>query len=57
MAGSRSVRRIDVSTGDTIGWQYETYDAAGNVRIIRPQWDGPGPHFYYDASGNYTGTG
>ena len=58
MAGARAVRTIDLSTGDTVAWQYETYDAAGNVRIIRPQWDtGPGPHFYYDANGNFTGMG
>lgn len=57
MAGSRTVRTIDLSTGDTIGWQYETYDAVGNVRIIRAQWRyEPGPHFYYDANGNFTGT-
>ena len=58
MAGARAVRTIDTSSGDTIGWQYETYDNAGNVRIIRPQWgDVPGPHFYYDANGNFTGAG
>lgn len=58
MAGARAVRTIDTSTGDTIGWQYETYDNAGNVRIIRPQWgDVAGPHFYYDANGNFTGAG
>jgi RHS repeat-associated protein len=58
MAGARAVRTIDTSSGDTIGWQYETYDDAGNIRIIRPQWgDVPGTHFYYDAIGNFTGAG
>ncbi|HEV7677026.1 MAG TPA: hypothetical protein VGQ42_00485 [Candidatus Dormibacteraeota bacterium] len=58
MAGSRGVKTIDMLSGDNVGWQYETYDSAGNVRIIRPQLDmGPGPHYYYDANGDLRGAG
>lgn len=56
MAGARSVSTIDTATGDTVAWQYETYDAAGNVRSIRPQWGSiQGPHFLFDADGNLIG--
>jgi hypothetical protein len=54
MAGARAVRTIETSTGDTLNWQLETYDSAGNVRGIRPQsGDERGPHYIYDANGNF----
>lgn len=56
MAGAREARMIDKATGATVRWQYETYDAAGNVRSIRPQWGSiRGPHFIFDANGNLLG--
>jgi RHS repeat-associated protein len=53
MVGARGVDTIDTTTGRTIGWQYETYDTAGNVRRIRPA---TGDVYYeYDQNGNLVG--
>jgi hypothetical protein len=56
IAGARPVATVDTATGHTVGWRYETYDSAGNVRSIRPQWGAiKGPHFIFDADGNLLG--
>lgn len=54
MIGQRTVREWDPATGLERTW-LETVDAAGNVRIVRPETGGPKVHHLFDAEGNYVG--
>ena len=54
MAAARRVREWDPSTGLTRTW-YETLDAAGRVRSVRPMSVEPSRHYVFDASGNFVG--
>ncbi|MDY7095748.1 MAG: hypothetical protein SX243_22465 [Acidobacteriota bacterium] len=52
MVGRRLVREWDPATGAQRTW-FETLDASGNVRIVRPETGGPKVHHVFDAEGNY----
>lgn len=52
MVGRRLVREWDPATGAQRTW-FETLDASGNVRIVRPESGGPKVHHVFDAEGNY----
>jgi len=54
MIGQRTVREWDPATGLERTW-LETVDAAGNVRIVRPETGGTKVHYLFDAKGNYVG--
>jgi len=55
MSGARLVREWDPTTGVERSW-YETIDHDGNIRIVRPQTDGPKVHYTFGADGSYTGS-
>jgi RHS repeat-associated protein len=52
--GRRIVREWDPSSGAMRTW-HETIDAAGNVRVVRPETGGSKIHYFFDAVGNYLG--
>lgn len=54
MIGQRTVREWNPTTGLERTW-LETVDAAGNVRIVRPETGGPKVQYVFDAEGNYVG--
>ncbi|MFC8597676.1 polymorphic toxin-type HINT domain-containing protein [Isoptericola sp. NPDC057191] len=57
MIGRRLVREWDPGTGAKRLW-HETVDAAGRVRIVRPDVSvtgGTKVHYLFDAAGNFTG--
>jgi RHS repeat-associated protein len=54
MIGRRLVRERNPVTDVSRTW-HETLDAAGNVRIVRPQTVGEKLHYFFDALGTYIG--
>jgi RHS repeat-associated protein len=54
MAGNRKVREINPVTGQRRVWM-ETYDYAGNVRIVSPK-NGDEVHYLFDPMGVFSGT-
>lgn len=55
MVGQRVVREWNPAMGATRTWM-ETLDAAGRVRIVRPETGGAKIHYMFDELGNFIGT-